>query len=49
MFVDTTVGSLKALKVEFTLPPASYATMAIRELIKMETSPSFQTSLNDRT
>jgi tRNA pseudouridine13 synthase len=42
-----TEGSLKAVKVEFSLPPACYATMVIRELIKMDTSPGYQTTLND--
>lgn len=40
-------GSLKAVKVEFSLPSSCYATMAIRELLKMDTSPAFQTSLNE--
>lgn len=42
-------GSLKAVKVEFSLPPACYATMAIRELVKMDTSPAYQTTLNKDT
>ena len=41
-----TEGSLKAVKVEFSLPPACYATMAVRELVKMDTSAAFQTTLN---
>ncbi|XP_033114577.1 pseudouridylate synthase 7 homolog [Anneissia japonica] len=38
-------GKLKALKMEFTLPPSSYATMAVREVTKMDTSASFQSSI----
>ena len=40
-------GSLKALKVEFSLPPSSYATVAIRELLKMDTSAGYQATLNN--
>ncbi|XP_013408250.1 pseudouridylate synthase 7 homolog [Lingula anatina] len=39
-------GKLKAIKVEFSLPKGCYATMVVREALKMETSQSFQISLN---
>ncbi|KAI0238771.1 TRUD domain-containing protein [Lamellibrachia satsuma] len=39
-------GKFRALKLEFSLPPSSYATMAIREVLKCDTSAAHQTSLN---
>ncbi|XP_067420586.1 pseudouridylate synthase 7 homolog isoform X2 [Emydura macquarii macquarii] len=44
--VLVTEGKFKALKMEFSLPPSTYATMAIREVLKMDTSIKNQTQLN---
>jgi tRNA pseudouridine13 synthase len=40
-------GAFLGLVLEFSLPASSYATMALREIIKMDMSAEFQTSLND--
>ncbi|XP_077120871.1 pseudouridylate synthase 7 homolog isoform X3 [Ranitomeya variabilis] len=44
--VFNTEGKYQALKMEFSLPPSTYATMAIREVLKMDTSIKNQTQLN---
>ncbi|XP_076336847.1 pseudouridine synthase 7 [Tachypleus tridentatus] len=41
-----TSGELRALKLEFSLPSSSYATMAIREVLKMDTSAQMQKSIS---
>ncbi|KAG9490009.1 hypothetical protein GDO78_005754 [Eleutherodactylus coqui] len=44
--VFNTEGKYRALKMEFSLPSSTYATMAIREVLKMDTSIKNQTQLN---
>ncbi len=39
-------GKHKALKIEFSLPPSTYATMVIREVVKMDTSSYHQAQLS---
>ncbi|XP_023180636.1 pseudouridylate synthase 7 homolog isoform X2 [Xiphophorus maculatus] len=39
-------GQYRALRMEFSLPPSTYATMAIREVLKLDTSIKKQTQLN---
>ncbi|RKP18704.1 pseudouridine synthase, partial [Rozella allomycis CSF55] len=41
-------GPLKGIVVEFSLPSSSYATMALREAMRMETSSSHQRNLSKR-
>ncbi|XP_076468896.1 pseudouridylate synthase 7 homolog [Babylonia areolata] len=39
-------GKLKALRLSFTLVLSAYATMALREVLKIDTSPAQQASMN---
>eukprot|EP00794_Sanderia_malayensis_P000513 gene513-1162_t len=47
--LDNTTGKFASLKVEFTLPPSSYATMVIREITKLDSSANYQSTLNQTT
>ncbi|XP_055011844.1 pseudouridylate synthase 7 homolog, partial [Boleophthalmus pectinirostris] len=44
--VFNTEGKYRALRMEFSLPSSTYATMAIREVLKLDTSIKKQTELN---
>ena len=39
-------GKYKALKMELCLPSSTYATMAVREVLKCNTSAAYQATLN---
>lgn len=41
-----TDGTIKALKIELSLPQSCYATMALREILKIDTSAAYQATLN---
>jgi tRNA pseudouridine13 synthase len=40
-------GKYLGLVIHLTLPSSSYATMALRELMRLETGPGFQAALNE--
>ena len=44
---NSSSGKYKALVLEFGLPPASYATMLIREVTKLDTSTHSNMKLNN--
>ena len=44
--LSTIEGKLKGVKLEFSLPSSSYATMVIRELTHVDTSSAYQSTLN---
>ena len=46
LFFGDTEGQLKGVRLEFSLPPSSYATMVIRELTHLDTSSAYQATLN---